>query len=274
MRLRDIVSIASPQAMTSATAMDCPFIRDKSRKSLRFRSMREGRGPKSEIRKKAEIRIVHGRQRSRLASSFWNPAKDGKDLDGNVPVPSPIGWERARVRGVSRAVVRSVTNNHSCLHPDPLPSDGRGRNYASAYFPFRVFGFRASDFFRISTFGFRIFFLPVQTARQHLRLIRPHALDFSVGETNHAIGHVRHGGVVSNDDSESPEFLVHALQCLQHDDASLDVERTSRFITQQHFGTFGDGTSDGYALLFATRKLRGKMVEPRAEVDHLQRLFG
>ena len=56
--------------------------------------------------------------------------------------------------------------------------------------------------------------------------------------------------------------------------AGRDVERAGRLVAEQHVGPLGDGARDGHALLFAAGELRGKMIEPLAEADQAERLFG
>src|SRR5262245_14998541 len=143
MRLRDMVSMARPQAITNATAMACPFMRDRSRKSLRSSSMTG---------------------------------------------------------------------------------------------------------------------LPVKAAGWRFHAVLPNALHLAIGETDHAVGHVGHCGVVRDDHGERAEFLVHALQGLEDHDAGLDVECAGRLVTKQDFRALGNGPGNGHALLLATGKLCRKMI--------------
>ena len=102
-------------------------------------------------------------------------------------------------------------------------------------------------------------------------LIHPQMMHVAIGQMDHPVGHVGHDGVVGDDDGERAQLAVHALDGLQHHDARPHVQRAGRFVAEQHLGALGDGARDGHALLFAAGELGGEMVQPRAQIHHVQR---
>ncbi len=98
--------------------------------------------------------------------------------------------------------------------------------------------------------------------------------DAPVGEANHAIGHLRDGGVVRDDDRGRAKLGVDLRQRFEHDDAGGDIERAGRLVAQEHRRPLGDGTRNGHALLLAARKLRREMRRPRTQVDQSRAASG
>ncbi|MFM1942992.1 MAG: hypothetical protein RI897_1974 [Verrucomicrobiota bacterium] len=78
---------------------------------------------------------------------------------------------------------------------------------------------------------------------------------------------------MSDDDCQCAEFAVDALDGFEDDDTGADVEGAGGFIAEEDFGAFSDGAGDGDALLFTAGELGGEVVEPGAEVDHVEGVF-
>lgn len=130
-------------------------------------------------------------------------------------------------------------------------------------FSFRVF----------RVFRGQLFWLPFKRRWCGADFVAVFAEDTAVHEVDHAVGHVGHHGIVGDDDGEGAEFAVGALDGFEDDDAGLDVESAGGFVAQQHGRAFGDGASDGDALLFTAGKLGGKMIESCAESHHVESIF-
>src|SRR5262245_38179465 len=95
----------------------------------------------------------------------------------------------------------------------------------------------------------------------------------AIRKMDHPVRHASHDGVMGDDDRESAQLPVNAFDGLEHYDARFHIKRPGRLIAQQNFRLFCDRSCDRYPLLFATGKLRWKMIQSRAEIHHMQRFL-
>ena len=116
--------------------------------------------------------------------------------------------------------------------------------------------------------------LPAQIRRRSFLRVLFGTSDLSVGKIDDAVGHARDRNVVRNDHGRRAQVAIDRGQCIQHQDAGLIVQRAGRFIAQQQRRPLGDGSRDGYTLLFTTRQLGRKMVDSIAQTNAGQRLGG
>ncbi len=86
---------------------------------------------------------------------------------------------------------------------------------------------------------------PDQTAGGGAGLVFSDMVHAPIGKVDDAIGHVGHHGIMGDDDRERAQFTIHSLNRLQHDDAGAHVQGAGRFVAQQYFGPFGDGSRNG-----------------------------
>src|SRR3954464_481251 len=121
MRLRDMVSIARPHAITSATAMAWPFMRLTSRRSLRSRCEIKIQIPKTKFQTNSKLRIPNEmRPNSAPHSGAWR-LEFFWDLDFGLWnfSSSPIQAAGRRFHFVLvnalHATIRET--NHSISHP-------------------------------------------------------------------------------------------------------------------------------------------------------------
>ena len=92
-------------------------------------------------------------------------------------------------------------------------------------------------------------------ARRDLRRVHFDRRHATVGEPDHAIGHLRDRRVVGDHDRRRAQLGVHLRQRLEHDDARGDVQRAGRLVAQQNGRPLRDRASDRDPLLFAAREL-------------------
>jgi hypothetical protein len=69
-----------------------------------------------------------------------------------------------------------------------------------------------------------------------LVFVRTDAGKRSAAHRDNAIGDAADGGIVRDDDNRCPQFAIDALERADDDPAGIDVERSRRFVTQQHMG--------------------------------------
>jgi hypothetical protein len=78
-------------------------------------------------------------------------------------------------------------------------------------------------------------------------------MHFAVGKINHAVSHVRHHGVVRDENCQRAQLAVDPFDRFQHDDARAHVKRARRLIAEQDLGTFCHCTSNRHTLALTTR---------------------
>ena len=88
-----------------------------------------------------------------------------------------------------------------------------------------------------------------------------------IRKVDYAIGHVRHYGVVRDDDGERTQFTIHSLDCLQHDDAGADVQGTGRFISQKQWRLIDERAHHRHTLAFASGEVPRPMGEALRQSD-------
>src|SRR5215472_9412465 len=86
---------------------------------------------------------------------------------------------------------------------------------------------------------------PAQRRRLAARLILLDPGDAAVSKEQNAIRHL------------GAQLAVDAEQRLDHPDTGFRIQRTCRFVAEQHRGTLGDRSRDRDPLLLATGKLGG-----------------
>jgi len=97
--------------------------------------------------------------------------------------------------------------------------------------------------------------------------------DPPVAEMNHAMRDVLDRHVVGDDQRGGAELLVHLRQRFQHQHAGFGIERTGRFVAQQHLRPLGNGAGDCHSLLLAAGELGGKMIHALLQADDAERLL-
>jgi hypothetical protein len=79
---------------------------------------------------------------------------------------------------------------------------------------------------------------------------------------------------VRNDQRRGAEPRIHAEQCFDYTNAGFRIQRTGRFVAQQHVGPLGDRACDRDPLLLAAGKLRREVFHTGFESDERECLFG
>ncbi len=74
-------------------------------------------------------------------------------------------------------------------------------------------------------------------------------------------------------DGRGAEIAIDVGDDRQDDLAGLVIERTGRLVAQEHFGTLGDGTSDGDPLLLPAGELGRKMIHALGKTHAPKRLL-
>src|SRR5436305_14850355 len=76
------------------------------------------------------------------------------------------------------------------------------------------------------------------------------------------------------DDEREAEPLLHGHDQIEDAVSGIRVEVTGRLVAQERVRTLRAGARDRYALSLAAGKLRGAVVELRAQPDERQQLLG
>ena len=78
------------------------------------------------------------------------------------------------------------------------------------------------------------------------------SFDFAVFEEQNTVGDLLDTGIVGDHQRGGAQFLIDPIQGFQNDDPGLRIQRAGWVVTKQDLRFFGDGSSYGDPLLFAT----------------------
>src|SRR5713226_3431503 len=81
---------------------------------------------------------------------------------------------------------------------------------------------------------------PSKVTGRRAVLVDPLALYSTIGQGHHAIGDLGDGGVVGDEGRRGAQFAVDALDDVEDEDSSAEVERSGRLIAQKDRGSLGD----------------------------------
>ena len=115
--------------------------------------------------------------------------------------------------------------------------------------------------------------LPRQSLWLRSRCIALDPHHHAVGEVNDAVRHAGNDRVVGYQDGRGCKLTVHPIERLEHEHASLAVERSRGFIAQEQIRLFHDGSRDSDALLLPAGKLRRKAITQIDDAQESKRLL-
>ena len=98
--------------------------------------------------------------------------------------------------------------------------------------------------------------------------------DPPVGDANHAIGMVRHAGVVRDQQDRDAVLHVQPAENLQDLLAGARIEISRRLVGQQQDGLVDQRAGDRHPLLFTPRQLRRRVIRAGRQTDGRQQFPG
>ena len=96
--------------------------------------------------------------------------------------------------------------------------------------------------------------------------------DCAAFESNDALGAFGEFEIVGDEHQRGAGIGVQGEKIFDDEFSSFRVEIAGGFVGKKNFWAIDEGARQGYALLFAARKLSGIMGEPFAEADALQEI--
>ena len=123
--------------------------------------------------------------------------------------------------------------------------------------------------------------LPAQAAQRHARHGEAGAFSrrlfgvahhFAVHQGKDAVGLLRDGQIVRDQDQRDAEFVPHLPQQRKHFAAGLGVQVAGGLVGKEYGGLVGQRAGDGNALLLAAGKRAGQVVHAVADFQHVDQM--